>query len=61
MFQNLSGQLQSVFDNLSKKGVLAESDVEEVLREIRLALLEADVNLDVVKELTEDILSLIHI
>ena len=57
MFQNLSGQLQSVFDNLSKKGVLAESDVEEVLREIRLALLEADVNLDVVKELTEDIRS----
>ena len=55
MFQNLSNQLQSVFENLSKKGVLSESDVDEVLREIRLALLEADVNLDVVKELTSEI------
>ncbi len=57
MFQNLSDQLQSVFENLSKKGVLSETDVTEVLREIRLALLEADVNLDVVKELTEEIKS----
>lgn len=57
MFQNLSNKLQSVFEGLSNKGVLSEDDVSEVLREIRLALLEADVNLDVVKELVEDIKS----
>lgn len=50
MFESLTGKLQEVFRRLGKRGVLRESDVDEVLREIRLALLEADVHYKVVKE-----------
>jgi len=50
MFENLSGRLQDVFRRLRKHGVLREADVDEVLREIRLALLEADVHYKVVKD-----------
>ena len=50
MFENLTDKLQSVFRRLSKRGVLREADVDEVLREIRLALLEADVHYKVVKD-----------
>ncbi len=50
MFENLTDKLQAVFRRLSKRGVLREADVDEVLREIRLALLEADVHYKVVKD-----------
>jgi signal recognition particle subunit SRP54 len=50
MFENLTGKLQEVFKKLSKHGKLTEADVDEALREVRLALLEADVNFKVVKE-----------
>ncbi len=49
MFDNLSDKLQDVFDNLGKKGRLSEDDVNKAMRQIRLALLEADVNYKVVK------------
>jgi signal recognition particle subunit SRP54 len=49
MFENLTNKLQAVFRRLGKRGILREADVGEVLREIRLALLEADVHYKVVK------------
>ena len=51
VFDNLSDKLQDVFDNLGKKGRLTEADVDKALRQVRLALLEADVNYKVVKAL----------
>jgi signal recognition particle subunit SRP54 len=50
MFDNLSDRLQAVFANLTGKGRLSEADVDAAMREIRMALLEADVNFKVVKE-----------
>ncbi|MDH4139969.1 MAG: signal recognition particle protein [Coriobacteriia bacterium] len=50
MFDNLSKRLQDIFSNLTGKGRLSEADVDAAMREIRLALLEADVNFKVVKE-----------
>ena len=50
MFDGLSERLSSVFDRLSGRGVLSEKDVDEALREVRVALLEADVALPVVKD-----------
>jgi signal recognition particle subunit SRP54 len=50
MFDSLSGKLESVFKKLRGRGILKEDDVKEALREVRLALLEADVNFKVVKE-----------
>ena len=50
MFENLSNKLQEVFKKLSGKGRLSEADVDTALREVRLALLEADVNFKVVKD-----------
>jgi signal recognition particle subunit SRP54 len=50
MFDNLSDRLQAVFKNLTGKGRLTEADVDAAMREIRMALLEADVNFKVVKE-----------
>lgn len=50
MFESLSEKLQAIFDRLGKRGILREEDVKAVLREIRLALLEADVNYKVVKD-----------
>ncbi len=50
MFENLTDKLQAVFRRLSKRGILREADVDATLRELRLALLEADVNYKVVKE-----------
>ncbi len=50
MFENLSQRLQDVFANLTGKGRLSDADVDAAMREIRLALLEADVNFKVVKE-----------
>ncbi len=51
MFESLSDRFDGIFKNLRGKGRLSESDVDEVLREIRLALLEADVNFTVVRGL----------
>jgi signal recognition particle subunit SRP54 len=51
MFETLSERLQVVFQNLGRHGKLRQADVDEALREIRLALLEADVNYHVVKDL----------
>src|SRR6478736_571830 len=51
MFESLSDRFDGIFKNLRGKGRLSEADVDEVLREIRLALLEADVNFTVVKGL----------
>src|SRR5215470_16453391 len=50
MFENLSERLQGIFDNLGRVGKLTEADVDTALREVRLALLEADVSLPVVKD-----------
>ncbi|MBQ8236335.1 MAG: signal recognition particle receptor subunit alpha, partial [Clostridia bacterium] len=50
MFQNLSDKLDAAFKKFKNKGKLTESDVKEGMREIKLALLEADVNFKVVKE-----------
>jgi signal recognition particle subunit SRP54 len=55
MFDSLSGRLDDIFTRLRSKGRLSEKQVEEVLREIRLALLEADVSLKVVKAFVADI------
>ena len=49
-FEGLSGKLSSVFKKLKNKGKLAETDVKEAMREVRLALLEADVNYKVAKD-----------
>jgi len=50
MFANLSDRLGAIFQRLRSRGKLTESDVSEVLREVRVALLEADVNLQVAKD-----------
>lgn len=49
-FENLSGKLQEVFKQLRGKGMLTEADVKAAMREVRIALLEADVNFKIVKE-----------
>src|SRR4030081_1949312 len=53
MFDNLSDKLQRVFKNLRGEGKLSAANMEAALREIRVALLEADVNFKVVKQLIE--------
>src|ERR1700752_4288650 len=55
MFENLSDKLQRAFKNLRGQGTVTEENIGDALREIRVALLEADVNLNVVKELIEHI------
>lgn len=50
MFESLTDKLQDVFNKLGKRGLLSEADVDVALREVRLALLEADVNYKVVKD-----------
>jgi signal recognition particle subunit SRP54 len=52
MFDSLSEKLQAVFDELGRKGRLTEADIDAAMRQIRLALLEADVNYAVVKDFT---------
>ena len=49
MFDSLSDKLGGIFDRLKKRGSLKESDVSEAMREVRVALLEADVALPAVK------------
>jgi signal recognition particle subunit SRP54 len=55
MFDNLSDKLQRVFKNLRGEGKLSPANMEEALREIRVALLEADVHFKVVKQFIEDV------
>lgn len=49
MFENLTNRLNTIFDGLKKRGKLSEADVDTALREVRMALLEADVHYSVVK------------
>ncbi|MXP63589.1 signal recognition particle protein [Roseomonas sp. M0104] len=55
MFEALSGKLNGVFDRLRRRGALSEADVSEALREVRIALLEADVALPVVKDIVNKV------
>jgi len=55
MFESLSNRLSGVFDRLRRRGALGEADVEAALREIRVALLEADVALPVVKSFVDGV------
>lgn len=55
MFENLSGRLNDIFNNLRRKAKLSEQDVDLAMREIRLALLEADVHYSVVKKFTQQV------
>jgi len=52
LFDNLSGRLNEIFTQLRRKGKLSAADVDAMMREVRLALLEADVNYTVVKDFT---------
>lgn len=54
-FENLSDKLSGVFKRLRSKGKLSESDVKAAMREVRLALLEADVNYKVAKDFTNTV------
>ncbi len=55
MFDNLSEKLGGILDRLTRRGSLAEADVDAAMREVRRALLEADVSLDVVRSFTEKV------
>src|SRR5580700_6369544 len=55
MFDSLSERLSAVLDRLTRRGALSEADVDEALREVRRALLEADVALDVARAFTEEV------
>ena len=57
MFDSLSDRLSGILDRLTRRGALTEADVDAALREIRRALLEADVALDVAREFTERVKS----
>ncbi|MGN0734013.1 MAG: signal recognition particle protein [Emergencia sp.] len=54
-FESLSDKLQGAFKKLKGKGVLTEADINEAMREVKLALLEADVNFKVVKSFVSDV------
>jgi signal recognition particle subunit SRP54 len=54
-FEGLTGRLQDAFSSLRKKGKITEQDVQDAMREVRLALLEADVNYKVVREFVNSI------
>jgi signal recognition particle subunit SRP54 len=55
MFESLSDRLSGIFEGLTKRGALSEKDVSEALREVRRALIEADVALDVVRSFVESV------
>jgi signal recognition particle subunit SRP54 len=55
MFEGLAGRLSGILDKLTRRGALSEADVGEAMREVRRALLEADVALDVVRDFTEKV------
>ena len=55
MFDNLSERLGGILDKLTRRGALSEADVDAAMREVRRALLEADVALDVVRSFTDKV------
>ncbi|MBK9081226.1 MAG: signal recognition particle protein [Rhizobiales bacterium] len=55
MFEGLSEKLSGIFDSLTRRGALTEADVSAAMREVRRALLEADVSLDVVRSFTDKV------
>ena len=55
MFESLTSRLGGIFDRLTKRGALSEDDVGAALREVRVALLEADVALPVVKDFIDKV------
>src|SRR6476661_4367368 len=57
MFESLSERLSGVLDKLTRRGALSEADVTEAMREVRRALIEADVALDVVRSFTDRVRS----
>src|SRR5437763_2720715 len=57
MFDSLSERLGGILDRLTRRGALTDADVDAALREVRRALLEADVALDVVRDFTEQVKS----
>ena len=56
-FEGLSEKLQNTFKKLTGKGILSEKDIDEAMREVRMALLEADVNYKVVKDFVSEMKS----
>ncbi|WP_321344234.1 signal recognition particle protein [Breoghania sp.] len=55
MFESLSDRLSGIFDSLTRRGALSDADVTAALREVRRALIEADVSLDVVRSFTDKV------
>ena len=55
MFDSLSERLNAVLDRLTRRGALSEADVEAALQEVRRALIEADVALDVARAFTDEV------
>ena len=55
MFENLSERLQKVVSNIKSKGVINEDNISDIVREIRLCLLEADVNIKIVREFIDKV------
>src|SRR5262245_63215051 len=55
MFDNLSEKLGGILDRLTRRGALTEADVDAAMREVRRALLEADVALEVVRSFTDKV------
>ncbi|HUL30736.1 MAG TPA: signal recognition particle receptor subunit alpha, partial [Thermodesulfobacteriota bacterium] len=55
MFENLSAKLDSIFKKLRGHGKLTDQNIQEALREVRIALLEADVNFKVVKDFIQQV------
>ncbi len=54
-FENLSSKLQNIFKQLRSKGKLTEADVKAAMREVKIALLEADVNFKIVKSFVKTV------
>src|SRR5699024_5044461 len=54
-FEGLTGRLQDAFSSLRKKGKVSEQDIQDAMRQVRLALLEADVNYKVVRDFVKSI------
>src|SRR5699024_7282049 len=54
-FEGLGGRLQDIMDRIKGKGKVTEQDIKEMMREVRLALLEADVNFKVVRQFIKDV------
>lgn len=55
MFENLSERLQKVVSNIKSRGVINEDNISDITREIRLCLLEADVNVKIVREFIDSV------